>query len=132
MFGLVHSIATTAAHVHDIVAGGDLLQGDEQCVWGDAGYRGIEKREEHQHRTIEWWIAMRPGRRRRLEPGSIEEEIEHRKASIRAKVEHPFRYVKRVFGYANVRYRGLAKNTERISLLLGFTNLLISQRYARG
>lgn len=130
--GLVHSIATTAAHVHDIVAGGDLLQGDEQCVWGDAGYRGIEKREEHQHRTIEWWIAMRPGRRRRLEPGSIEEEIEHRKASIRAKVEHPFRYVKRVFGYANVRYRGLAKNTERISLLLGFTNLLISQRYARG
>ena len=52
------------------------------------------------------------------------------KASVRAKVEHPFLYVKRRFGYRKVRYRGLAKNTQRIAMLLGFTNLLIAGRYA--
>ncbi len=129
-FGLVHSVATTAANVHDIVAAEHLLHGKEECVWGDAGYQGIEKREEHQRRKVQWWIALRPGRRRRLDPSSAEAQLEQTKASVRAKVEHPFRYVKRVFGYAQVRYRGLKKNTERINLLLGFTNLLISERYA--
>ena len=73
---------------------------------------------------------MRPGRRRRLDKASAEEAAEKRKASIRAKVEHPFLYVKRHFGYSKVRYRGLAKNTQRIAMLLGFTNLLIAGRYA--
>ena len=59
-----------------------------------------------------------------------EEAEEKHKASIRAKVEHPFLYVKRHFGYSKVRYRGLAKNTQRIAMLLGFTNLLIAGRYA--
>ena len=57
---------------------------------------------------------------------------EKRKASVRAKVEHPFLYVKRHFGYGKVRDRGLAKNTERIAMLLGFANLLIAGRYATG
>ncbi len=51
------------------------------------------------------------------------------KASVRAKVEHPFLYVKRRFGYAKVRYRGLAKNTQRLALLLGFANLMRAERY---
>ncbi|MEK8090162.1 transposase [Thermithiobacillus plumbiphilus] len=51
------------------------------------------------------------------------------KASIRAKVEHPFRYIKRVFGYEKVRYRGLARNTHRLYWLAAFTNLLIGSRY---
>ena len=59
-----------------------------------------------------------------------EVESVRRKASVRAKVEHPFLYVKRHFGYAKVRYRGLAKNTQRIAVLLGFSNLLIAGRYA--
>lgn len=58
--------------------------------------------------------------------------MEELKASVRAKVEHPFRCVKLQFGYAKVRYRGLAKNRQRIALLLGFTNLLIAGRYATG
>ena len=61
-----------------------------------------------------------------------EEAAEKVKASVRAKLEHPFLYVKRHFGYAKVRYRGLAKNTQRIALLLGFANLLIAGRYAPG
>ena len=78
---------------------------------------------------VEWEVSMRPGRRRQLEPGSNEALEEKRKASVRAKVEHPFLYVKRHFGYAKVRYRGLAKNTQRLALLLGLTNLITAERY---
>ena len=77
-------------------------------------------------------VAMKPGRRRLLGEGVAEEAAEKRKASVRAKVEHPFLYVKRHFGYAKVRYRGVAKNRQRIALLLGFSNLLIAGRYATG
>ena len=128
--GLAHSLSTTAANVHDITEADKLLHGEEDQVQADAGYQGIEKRAEHQGREVDWRIAMRPGKRRQLKPGSTEAKAEKKKASVRAKVEHPFYYVKRLFGYGKVRYRGLAKNTERLSLLLGFTNLLISERYA--
>ena len=67
---------------------------------------------------------MRPGLRRLLEPGSAAARAERAKASLRAQVEHPFLAVKRRFGYDKVRYRGLAKNRERLALLLGLTNLL--------
>ena len=129
-FGIVHSVTTTAANTHDITAAHKLLHGEEECVWADAGYQGVGKRDEHQQREVEWLIAMRPGKRRQLCPDSEEAEIEKAKSSIRAAVEHPFRYVKCMFGYDKVRYRGLAKNEQRISLLLGFTNLLIAERYA--
>ena len=66
---------------------------------------------------------MRPGQRRKLEPNSAQALGEKVKASIRAKVEHPFLDVKQLFGYAKVRYRGLAKNRERLALLLGLSNL---------
>lgn len=127
--GLVHSLSTTSANVHDITEADKLLHGDEVACWGDAGYRGIEKREEHEEREIDWHIAMRPGQRKVLAPNSSAAQREKEKASIRAKVEHPFRYVKRMFHYSKVRYRGLHKNTERIALLLGFTNLLIGDTY---
>ena len=65
-----------------------------------------------------------------LAPGSPAAQAEQRKASIRAKVKHPFLYVKRHFGYAQVRYRGLAKNRTRLCLLLGFANLLLAERAA--
>ena len=72
-------------------------------------------------------MAMRPGHRRKLEPGSEEALAERVKASMRAKVEHPFLKTKRMFGYAKVRYRGLAKNTQRLALLLGLGNLLTAE-----
>ena len=128
--GLVHSLAATAANVADITQVGRLLHGAEQQVHADAGYQGVEKRPEHRARVLDWQVAMRPGRRRQLAAGSATAQMERRKAQVRAKVEHPFLYVKRHFGYGKVRYRGLAKNRERISLLLGFANLLIAERYA--
>ncbi len=75
---------------------------------------------------------MRPGLRRRLTEGSEDALAEKLKASVRAKVEHPFLYVKRHFGYAKVRYRGLGKNTQRLAVLLGFTNLIRAERYMAG
>ena len=70
---------------------------------------------------------MKPGQRRQLEPESDAALGEKVKASIRAKVEHPFLDVKRLFGYAKVRYRGLAKNTDRLALLLGLSDLKRAQ-----
>ena len=126
--GLIHSIDTTAANVHDIVPTDKLLHGEEQRVFGDAGYLGIQKRDEHKHRkNVSWFIAKRPGTRKKLDADKL--KAEKIKASVRAKVEHPFRYIKQVFGYGKVRYRGLAKNNNRLHLLAAFSNLLIGEKY---
>ena len=121
--GVVHSLSTTSANVHDVTEAHRLLHGEEKQVWGDAGYIGVQKRPENRELAVEWQVAMKPGQRRKLEPDSPAALREKAKASIRAKVEHPFLDVKRIFGYAKVRYRGLAKNTERMALLLGLSNL---------
>ena len=125
--GLVHSLSTTSANVHDVTEAHRLLHGGEGQVWGDAGYIGVQKREENLGLAVDWQAAMKPGWRRKLEPDSAEALGEKVKASIRAKVEHPFLDVKQIFGYAKVRYRGLAKNTNRLALLLGLSNLRRAQ-----
>lgn len=78
---------------------------------------------------MDWHIAVKPSKRKRLPGQDKIKAVEKIKAQVRAKVEHPFRYIKRVFGYSKVRYRGLAKNTQRLCLLAGFTNLLIEKKY---
>jgi IS5 family transposase len=88
-----------------------LLHGGERQVWGDAGYIGVQKRQENLGLPMDWQVAMKPGQRRKLEPGSPAALGEKVKASIRAKVEHPFLDVKRLFGYAKSlpsRKRGCA------------------------
>ena len=130
--GIVHSLSTTAANAHDVTEAHNLLHGGETQVWCDAGYQGVHKRDENLGREVEWQVAMRPGKRRKLDPGSKEALTERCKASVRAKVEHPFLKVKRVFGYAKVRYRGLAKNTERLALLIGLGNLLTAEGQMTG
>ena len=84
----------------------------------------MEKREGHKDREVAWHIAMRSGQRRKLASGELEKLMEECKARVRAKVEHLFFYVKQMFGYHKSRYRGLAKNENRLALLLGFANLL--------
>ena len=130
--GIVHSLSTTAANAHDVTEAHNLLHGGETQVWCDAGYQGVHKREENLGREVEWQVAMRPGKRRKLDPESAEALAEKHKASVRAKVEHPFLKVKRIFGYAKVRYRGLAKNTERLALLFGLGNLLTAEGQLTG
>ena len=99
-------------------------------AFGDAGYQGVHKRPEAAGPA--WHVAMRPGLRRRLnpfiEPEFVAERVERMKASIRAKVEHPFRVVKRQFGFTKVRYRGLAKNTAQIITLFALSNLWMARR----
>ena len=97
---------------------------------GTPATRGAGKRAENRDAQVDWQVAMKPGKRRLLDKAGAREAAERGKASVRAKVEHLFLYVKRHFGYAKVRYRGLAKNMQRIALLLGFSNLLIAERYA--
>ena len=122
--GIVHSVSTTAANAHDITEAHNLLHGGETVVWGDAGYQGVHKKDENQGLAVEWQVAMRPDLRRKLEPDSDEALAEKAKASVRAKVEHPFLRVKGLFGYGKVRYRGLMKNTQRLAFLFGLGNLL--------
>ena len=123
--GMVHRVMTTPANVNDVTEAHGLLHGEEP----DAGYQGVEKRAENAGMRIEWRVAMRPSLRRGLDPESTEALREKRKASVRARVEHPFLYVKRHFGYAKVRYRGLYKNTQRLAVLFGLTNLLKAEGY---
>ena len=127
--GVVHSLCTTAANVSDVTAAHRLLHGAERRVWGDAGYQGVGKRPENDGGAVDWRVALKPGKRRALAPDSAAAACERARASVRAKVEHPFLYLKRRFGYARVRYRGLAKNRQRIALLLGFANLMIGERH---
>ena len=132
--GLVHSVATTAANAHDITQAHALLHGQESDVFADSGYRGVEKREEIQakHPKVNWHIAMMPGKRKAVDKstpmGAIVEQLEKTKASIRAKVEHPFRVIKRQFGHVKVRYRGLAKNTAQLYTLFALSNLWMVRR----
>lgn len=125
--GLVHSLQTTAANAADVTQAHALLHGGETEAYGDAGYRGVEKRPEQAGAGVAWRVALAPGQRRRLAPGSREALEQRRLASLRAKVEHPFLVVKRRFGYDKVRYRGLAKNHQRLALLLGLGNLLAAE-----
>ena len=132
--GLVHTVAGTAANVNDLNMAGALLHGDEEAAFGDAGCQGVHKRPEAQGPT--WHVAMRPGKRRLLnpfiEPDFVAERVEKMKASIRARVEHPFRVLKRQFGFTKVRYRGLKKNTAQIVTLFALSNLWMARRQLMG
>ena len=127
--GMIHSLETTAGNVNDVSMTDKLLHGDERRVFGDAGYVGVQKRPEHQQRATSWLISQRIGKQRQLKAGSGQQQLEKLKASVRAKVEHVFFYMKRMFGYTKVRYRGLAKNTNRLYMLAGLTNLVRSYKY---
>ena len=129
--GLVHTVRGTAANVNDVVEANSLLHGQESDACGDAGYQGAAKRADAGE-GVAWHIAMRPGKRRALDKtrkvDALVDQLEALKASIRAKVEHPFRVIKRQFGHLKVRYRGLAKNTAQLTLLFALSNLWMVRR----
>ena len=131
--GLVHTVIGTAANVHDVTQAAELLHGEETTVWADAGYRGIEKRPETQERPVTWKVAMMPGKRKQLDTrnpiGALINTVERTKASIRAKVEHPFRVIKCQFGFTKVRYRGLMKNTAQLNTLFALSNLWMARKH---
>jgi len=121
--GIVHSVAITLANYHDIAEADKLLHEVEQDVFGDSGYRGVEKRSEHQDCKIYWYIAMMPGKRKQFDKENSQELLEQAKVSIRAKVEHFFRVIKRQFGFAKIRYRGMAKNNNQLNTMFALADL---------
>ncbi|WP_143707836.1 IS5 family transposase, partial [Xanthomonas phaseoli] len=129
--GLVHHVQCTAANVADVTVTHALLHGKEGSVFGDSGYTGAEKRDELQRCEAAFFIAAKRSTiqaigNKRERAGA--ERWEHFKASVRAKVEHPFRVIKHQFGYTKVRYRGLAKNTAQVLTLFALSNLWMKRK----
>ena len=123
---IIHSVAASAANVHDSLALPVLLHGKETCVWGDSAYQGqgeVICKHARQARDMT---------NRRCRYKDQVDEVEKRKnrykSSVRAKVEHPFLILKKVFGFAKVRYRGIAKNTERLQVACALVNLFQLRR----
>lgn len=136
--GYVHSVEATPANVHDVNVASSLIREDDEVVYGDSGYVGLEKREEirndERKSKIEYRINQRPGRISRLQEGPGKEwdqYIERRKSSVRSKVEHPFHIVKNLFGYKKTAYRGIAKNLNRLNVLFASANLVMCARAGR-
>ncbi|GAB3383631.1 IS5-like element ISPsy2 family transposase [Azotobacter armeniacus] len=131
--GLIHHVVGTAANVADVTQVDRLLHGEENLVGADAAYVGVEKRPEHAGRKVVWQIAARRSSYRKHGKGSVlyrvKRRIEKAKAQVRAKVEHPFRVIKRRFGYVKVRFRGLAKNTAQLVTLFALSNLWMARKH---
>ena len=129
--GLVHTVRSTAGHVNDVVEANSLLHGEETNAFGNAGYQGVAKRPDAKP-DVTWHVAMRPGRRKALDLSSplaaMIDKSQQILAGIRAKVEHPFRVIKRQFGFTKVRYRGLKKNAAQVQTLFALSNLWMARR----
>jgi IS5 family transposase len=123
---LIHSVVATPAHVHDSQVVPDLLHGKETRVWGDAAYSGQREVLQRQAPEAQSFIQAKASRLRPL--SEMERARNRTKAKVRAKVEHVFLVMKRIFGWAKVRYRGLAKNTNWLFVTCGLTNLYIARQ----
>jgi len=129
--GYVHTIEVTSANVHDITVTTQLIRDDDEVVYGDSGYLGIEKRPEvvnDKHlSSIDYRINLRPGRFPKVSDNAIDwtRYIEKRKSSVRSKVEYAFRIIKCQFGYRKVRYCGLKKNENRLYAMFACANLYV-------
>ena len=125
----------TAANAHDITEAHNLIREDDEVVYGDAAYTGLENRDEivsdPQRSDIEYRINKRRGKVKEIPEGyarQFEQYLEYQKSKVRAKVEYVFLLLKRQFGYGKVVYRGIKKNLHRIQILLCSANLLMCAR----
>ena len=131
--GLTHSVATTSANVADVTMTSHLVRDDDTRVYGDAGYTGMwnyldEEKDAPDSRCC---VAAKRGTLKKMEDSPMKTLLlafEKAKASIRAKVEHPFHVIKNLFGYRKVRYKGLAKNQAQLFALFALGNLVLATR----
>lgn len=127
--GLVHSVECTAANVHDIVPAVKNIREDDEVVYGDSGYLGLQNRDEikaDKHlSSIDYRVNRRPSSCQKVSSNSFDWDryIEHRKSSVRCKVEHPYRTIKIIFGFRKTVYRGIYKNACRLFMLFASANL---------
>lgn len=119
--GLVHSLKTTTASVHDKVTMEEVLHGKEKAVFGDKGYASDSDRKKARAKGLYWGVLHKARRGQKL---SASQRQKNRKmASIRAKVEHLFQIIKCQWHYAKVRYRGISKNSCQLQILFALANL---------
>ena len=127
--GLAHTVTTTQANTHDITQAAALPHDQEDVIFSDSNHLGIHKCAEiqEQHPDVDWQIAMMTGKRKAMDKSkpvnALKEQLEKLKASIRAKVEHPFSVIKCQFGYRKARYRRLPKNTSQLLVIFSMPNL---------
>lgn len=133
--GLVHTIKATSANEHDVTVTSQLLHGEEIEVYGDSGYIGAETREEaiirnKSGKKIKYKINRKPSQIKKLSTSGqyYARKAEHRKSSVRSKVEHVFAVVKRQLGYRRTRYRGLKKQTSKLNIMFALANLILADR----
>ena len=121
--GLIHSASVTAANVHDSHEVPNLLHGNETRLYGDCAYRGKVQRERLRELApkAKDFTHKRAYKNRPLT--EADKATNRRKSRVRSKVEHPFLTLKRLWGFAKVRYRGLAKNANRVFAMLAMINL---------
>jgi IS5 family transposase len=128
--GYIHAVTATAANIHDLDELTKLVRADDQVVYADAGYRGVGKRRDitaDAHlSTVEFRVAARKSQLAAMAAPDRAEQA--RRASVRAKVEHPFLIVKRDFGFRKTRYRGIAKNLNHLHMLFASANWLMRSR----
>lgn len=128
--GYTHTVSATAANVHDLDQASHLVRVDDEVVYADAGYQGVDKRPDvtgdGHLSTVEFRVAARKGRLATM--AGPDRQAEARKASVRAKVEHPFLIVKRDFGFTKTRYRGMSKNLNHLHMLFASANWLMRSR----
>ena len=125
----IHSVAATAANVHDSRVLEDLLHGDETRIWGDSAYAGQTAVIREQAPYAQDFTHEKGCRNKPLDEAS--KSRNRTKSKVRAKVEHVFAVIKRVFGFTKVRYRGLAKNAHALFVLCALTNLYMARRRLR-
>ncbi len=133
--GLVHAVKVTAANEHDVTVTSQLLHGEEKEVYGDSGYIGADKRKEAILRNklgkkIKYKINRKPSQIKKLSTSGqyYAKKSEHKKSSVRSKVEHVFGVVKRQLGYRRTRYRGLKKQTSKLNIMFALANLILADR----
>ena len=127
---LIHSLATTAANVHDSQLLGELLHGNEEQVWGDTAYQGQGKTIREKAPRARDCTHEKGCRHAPL--SAVQRERNRVRSKVRCKVEHPFQVMKRIFGFRKLRYRGLAKNTHRVQVSCALVNLFLSRKYLLG
>lgn len=123
--GIVHSLTTTPANVHDSTQISKLLHGEEREVFGDQAYWNESHRQSARAAGVRYRINRRPARR---PLNGYQRFINRRRSAARARVEHVFHVVKRLWGFTKVRYRGLAKNTARLFTAFALANLYLLRR----
>ncbi|MFN7990264.1 MAG: IS5 family transposase [Thermoanaerobaculia bacterium] len=123
--GLIHTLVTTPANVHDKTVLPALLHGDERALCGDSAYGSQADKRAARAQGVLYAVTDRAHRR----PLTASQRKRNRKwSALRAKVEHPFRVLKRQFRQERVRYRGLFKNTQRLFTAFALVNLYLVRR----